>query len=71
MSQGSHQVESSDEGLTTSDIEECLQVVIKATKKSDLPAVDVQAWCVEMTSRDSVGFICDGDLAALARKVKR
>ncbi len=71
MGQGSYQVESSDEGLMTADIEECLQIVIKAITKSDLPAAEVTAWCVEMTKRDRVGFICDGDLAVLAKKVKR
>ena len=71
MGQASYQVESSDEGLMTADIEECLQIVIKAITKSDLPAADVTAWCVEMTKRDRVGFICDGDLAVLAKKVKR
>lgn len=70
MSQGSYQVEMSDEGIMTDDVEECLQVVIKAITKSDLPAADVTAWCVEMTKRDRVGFICDVELASLARQVK-
>jgi uncharacterized Zn finger protein len=71
MSRGSYQVEMSDEGLMTDDIEECLKVVIKAIAKSDLPAADVAAWCKEMTRQDRVGFICDAELAALAKKVKR
>ena len=37
MKQGSCQVEMSDEGLMTYDIEECLQVVVAALKKCDLP----------------------------------
>ena len=45
MKQGSYQVEMSDEGLMTYDIEECLQVVIKAAKKSDLPPAEIVAWC--------------------------
>jgi len=65
MDQGSEQVEMSDEGLMTSDIEECLAVVARALKKCDLPAGDVVAWCAEMAKRDRVGFIFDQELAAL------
>jgi len=71
MSQGSYQVEMSDEGMMTEEIEECLHVVIKAIAKSDLPAADVTAWCAKMTRQDRVGFICDAELAALAKKVNR
>ena len=71
MKRGSYQVAMSDEGMMTDDIEECLQVVIKAVTKSDLPAADVTSWCAEMTRQDGVGFICDGELAALAKKVRR
>ena len=70
-SQGSYQVEMSDEGMMTEDIEECLHVVINAVAKSDLPAADVSAWCAEITRQDRVGFVCDGELATLAKKVKR
>jgi uncharacterized Zn finger protein len=65
MGQGSYQVEMSDEGMMTEDIEECLQVVIKALKKCDLPADDVTAWCAAMLKKDRVGFICDDGLEAL------
>ena len=65
MSKGSYQVEMSDEGMMTEDIESCLQVVIKAITKSNLPATDVAAWCAEMAQRDRVGFVCDTELAAL------
>ncbi len=34
MSQGSYQVEMSDEGMMTEDVEECLQVVIKALESA-------------------------------------
>jgi hypothetical protein len=37
MDQGSRQVEMSDEGLMTEDIEKCLSVVTKALQKCDLP----------------------------------
>jgi hypothetical protein len=65
MKQGSYQVEMSDEGLMTHDIEECLGEVLRALKKCDLPPREVLAWCAEMLKRDSVGFICERELAAL------
>ena len=71
MSEGSYQVEVSDEGLMTEDIEECLQVVIKAVAKSDLPAAEVAAWCADMTRCDRIGVHCDSELAALAKMVER
>jgi len=70
MKQGSYQVEMSDEGMMTEDIEKCLQVVIKALSKCDLPAEDVRAWCAEMLKQDRVGFICDSELRALQDRFK-
>jgi uncharacterized Zn finger protein len=70
MSQGSYQVEMSDEGLMTSDIEDCLQVVVKALKKSDLPAEKVRSWCEAMAKKDRVGFICDDPLKALQKHLQ-
>jgi hypothetical protein len=65
MKQGSYQVEMSDEGLMTPDIEECLTVVLKALAKSDLPAAEVVAWCSAMLQNDRVGFIARQPLQAL------
>ena len=65
MSQGSRQVEMSDEGLMTDDIEECLQVVVKALKKGPLPKKEVAAWCEKMRKNDRVGFIGDDELRSL------
>jgi hypothetical protein len=65
MAQGSYQVEMSDEGLMTDDIEECLKVVIQAVRKSDLPASELTAWCRGMLEKDRVGFICEKQLKAL------
>jgi uncharacterized Zn finger protein len=65
MKQASHQVEMSDEGLMTQDIEACLGVVIKALKKSVLPPNDVIAWCEGMTKSDRVGCIYDRELQEL------
>ena len=69
MKQGSCQVEMSDEGLMTDDIEECLGVVIQALKKSNLPPDQVVAWCAAMTKSDRVGCIYDQELAALRKHV--
>jgi len=68
MQQGSCQVEMSDEGLMTQDIEECLQVVLQALKKCSLPPDEVVAWCAGMIKSDRVGFICDRDLDALRNR---
>ena len=65
MKQGSYQVEMSDEGLMTYDIEECLQVVVAALRKCDLPPGEIVAWCKAMTKADRVGFVYDRELEAL------
>jgi hypothetical protein len=65
MKQGSYQVEMSDEGLMTPDIEGCLTVVLKALARSDLPAAEVVAWCSAMLDNDRVGFIARQPLQAL------
>jgi hypothetical protein len=65
MKQGSCQVEMSDEGLMTQDIEECLAVVTQALKQCNLPPGEVIAWCAEMAKRDRVGFIFERELGAI------
>jgi hypothetical protein len=65
MKQGSYQVEMSGEGLMTQDIEECLDVVLKALAKSGLPANEVIAWCSAMLDNDRVGFIARESLQSL------
>ncbi len=65
MRQGSEQVEMSDEGLMTEEIEGCLNVVLKALGKSDLPAAEVIAWCTAMLEADRVGFIASEPLQSL------
>lgn len=65
MQQGSYQVEASDEGLMTDDIEACLRPVLKAIRTCDVPAVDVATWCAQMLQADRVGFICTKELCAL------
>ena len=65
MKRGSYQVEMSDEGLMTQDIEGCLDVVLRALAKCDLPADEVIAWCTAMLDNDRAGFIAQGPLQSL------
>lgn len=65
MKQGSDQVEMSDEGLMTEDIEDCLKVVLEALRKCVLPAPEVIAWCEAMLKNDRVGFIAREPLQSL------
>jgi hypothetical protein len=71
MKQGSYQVEMSDEGLMTEDIEACLEVVLEALKKCDLSAAEVIAWCSAMLENDRVGFIAREPLEALRNHFQR
>ena len=65
MKQGSNQVEMSDEGLMSEDIEDCLSVVLQALTKCDLPAAEVSDWCSAMLDGDRVGFIFQAPLQSL------
>ncbi|MSU76839.1 MAG: hypothetical protein EXS16_01965 [Gemmataceae bacterium] len=65
MKEGSHQVEMSDEGMMTDDIEECLNVVIQGLEKCDLPATEIIAWCSAMLDGDRVKFIAREPLQSL------
>jgi len=66
MKQASYQVEMSDEGLMTQDIEACFSVVVKALKKKcDIPSSKVIAWCDGMAKSDRVGCIYDRELQEL------
>jgi hypothetical protein len=70
MKRGSYQVEMSDEGLMTEEIEEGLSVVIAAVTTCDLPTEEVKAWCTAMLDADRVGFIARKPLEALLRRVQ-
>jgi hypothetical protein len=70
MRQGSYQVEMSDEGLMTPDIEDGLAVVLKALEKCELPANEVIAWCSAMLDNDRVGFIARESLESLRNHVQ-
>jgi uncharacterized Zn finger protein len=65
MKQGSHQVEMSDEGMMTADIEDCLSAVLKTLEKCDLPAAEIITWCSAMLDNDRVGFIAREPLQSL------
>jgi hypothetical protein len=68
MKRGSHQVEMSDEGLMTYELEECLNVVIDAVRRSDLPTRDVTGWCESMLKADRVQFIACDKLESLSQQ---
>ena len=65
MKDGSYQVEMSDEGLMTHDIESCFDVVLQGLKKCELPANEIIAWCSAMLDTDRVKFIARKELVAL------
>ena len=71
MKQGSCQVEMSDEGMMTADIEDGLSVVIGAFKRCDLPAVELLRWCTAMLDSDRVGFISRKPLEALQKRLQK
>ena len=66
MKDGSYQVECSDDGLMTDDIEDCLRPVIRAAKTPG--GADADKWAKEMQKADRVGFICEHELAELMTK---
>jgi uncharacterized Zn finger protein len=70
MKHGSHQVEMSDEGLMTEDIEDCLSVVLKTLEKCDLAPTEILAWCSAMLDNDRVGFIAEKPLQALQNRLQ-
>jgi hypothetical protein len=71
MQQASYQVEMSDEGLMTHDIEDCLSVVFKALQRCNLPADTVTAWCSAMLDSDRVKFIAVEQLQSLRHRFQR
>ncbi len=69
MKQGSYQMEMSDEGLMSHDIEECFKPVLKAIKKCDIPKDEKIAWCDAMHKSDRVGCICRQELETLKKSI--
>jgi hypothetical protein len=71
MKRGSYQVEMSDEGLMTDDIEGCLSVVIGTMMTTcDLPVEESLAWCSAMLDADRTGFIARAPLEVLRNRVQ-
>jgi hypothetical protein len=70
MKRGSHQVEMSDEGLMTPDIEECLSVVLDSLRTCDLQAHESINWCSAMLKADCVQFIATQELERLRGHLK-
>lgn len=68
MAAGSHQVEMSDEGLMTDNIEACFDPVLEALRDSGLPAAEIAGWCAEIIRSDRTGFICAEKLRAPRRR---
>jgi hypothetical protein len=60
-----------DERLMTEDIESCLNVVIKALRKSDVPAAEALAWCSAMLENDRVGCIAHEPLESLRKQLQK
>ncbi len=69
LKRGSYQVECSDEGMMSDDIEACLGPVIRAVKAGE--AADAKSWATAMIAADRVGFICDNELKKLVGKEKK
>ncbi len=67
MRKGSYQVEMSDEGIMTYDIEGCIEVVVGALKQSDLPPEAIARWCDDMLAADRVSCICRDQLQTLRK----
>ncbi len=65
MKKGSYQIEMSDEGMMTADIEACLQPVIAAMTQSNLPKKKIIAWCDAMAKADRIGCVCDQEISEL------
>ena len=65
MKQGSYQVEMSDEGMMTDEIQDCLSVVLQTLKTCDLPADEITSWCSAMLKNDRAGFIAREPLQSL------
>jgi len=69
MHKGSYQVECSDEGLMSDDIQDCLLTVIDAVRTSKLSVTDIFHWTSLMLAADRVGFICQKEILALQESV--
>jgi len=63
ITNGSYQMEMSDEGLMYDEIEGCLNVVCNAVERSDLPPEKVLVWGVAIEECDRIGVFTRPKLA--------
>ena len=74
MKQGSYQVEGSDEGLMTEEIEECFEVITKEIYKSSVhkgsEAEKIKKWCRDLSQADRVGFIFEEKINKLKSDIR-
>lgn len=71
MSKGSYQVEMSDEGMMTDELEACLKVVLEALQTSNVPPERQLDWCDAMTKADRTQFVCDAELRAMRNRLAK
>jgi uncharacterized Zn finger protein len=71
MKRGSYQVEMSDEGLMTEDIEACVTVVVEALRMCDVPTAEAITWCSAVLENDRVGFIAREPLESLRARLQK
>ncbi len=71
MKLGSYQVEMSDEGMMTEEIQQCLRPAIQAVQRNNrpFPPAKIAEWAQAMLAADRVGFICDKELRQLCERV--
>ncbi len=71
MKDGSYQVEMSDEGLMSMQIEECYGLVVAAVQKARLPAEQVLTWCDAMVKESRGGLLNTAEIESLRKLVMR
>jgi hypothetical protein len=71
MKDGSYQVEMSDEGLMSSEIEECIGLVVPAVQKSRLPPDQIRLWCDAMIKASRGGLLDTAEIESLRKLVAR
>ncbi len=64
MQKGSYQIEMSDEGMMTEDVEDCMRPVIHGLIKSGLPQAKADSMLEELQSADRNGYICRKEFRA-------
>jgi len=67
MRRGSYQVEMSDEGMMTDDVEGCLRVVVRGVLESDLPPARVATWCDALRTSDRTRCLLTKEINALKK----